>query len=210
MEEAKREKIIQISQHIEQILKLLGLTPENDPELKHTPGRAAEFFVELLSGNAVEPELTCLDHPGDSREMIVISHIPFYSLCVHHWLPFYGRAHIAYVPNSAIAGFGGIARIVEHFARRLQLQERLTDQVADYLQRALAARGVMVMLEARHLCMEMRGRRAPGWVTTTTARGCFQDRSWREEFFARLRTLPEEQCQLGSSECDVHEASGLS
>lgn len=189
MEDAKQEKIIQISHHFEQVLKLLGLTPESDPELKQTPRRAAEFFVEMLSGDGkeVEPELTRLDHPGDSRELIMISRIPFYSLCVHHWLPFYGRAHIGYVPGTTLVGFSSVVRIVEHFARRLQLQERLTDQVADYLQRTLAAQGVMVMLEARHLCMEMRGRRAPGWVITTAARGCFQQSTWRQEFFARLR-----------------------
>ncbi len=188
MAQTKQEKIVAISRHIEHILELLGLTPETDPEVKETPRRAAEFFVDLLSVSPedAQPELTRLDHSSSSEEMILIARIPFYSLCAHHWLPFYGEGHIAYVPDSVIVGLSSIARILDHFARRLQLQERLTDQVADFLQQGLAARGVMVMLEARHLCLEMRGRRTPGWVTTTAARGCFEQRAWRDEFFVRL------------------------
>jgi GTP cyclohydrolase I len=119
--------------------------------------------------------------------MVMEKDIPFYSMCAHHFVPFYGHAHAAYIPNERIVGLSKIPRIVEFYARRPQLQERLTEQIAGFLFEKLAPQGVMVVIEARHLCVEMRGVKKPGASTVTSAiRGIFFDRPVREEFLDLL------------------------
>lgn len=182
--ETKRQ---QIAHHVAEILRALGLDAARDPELQRAPQQVAEWYLEFFAPleQEEEPEIVPLAHQG-AGEMILVSDLPFYSLCAHHLLPFFGQAHIAYVPNGALVGLGSLGRLLEYYARRPQLQERLTEQVAEALARVLTPQGVMVLLRARQLCMEMRGARKPGWVTTSAARGCFREPLWRQEFFRRL------------------------
>jgi len=184
----EEEKIARISHYYEQILKELGFDSDADSELRETPRRVAEFYLEIFSSPEakIEPEITVLERGGNTHEMILLTDMPFYSMCVHHFLPFYGRASIAYVPLQKMIGISSIGRLVEYYSRRPQLQERLTEAIADHLYRSAGASGVIVMLEGRQLCMEMRGPRKSGVVRTTAARGCFEEKSWREEFFRRL------------------------
>ena len=157
------------------VIDALGLDPASEPELARTPARVADLYREIFAGldSAPEPDLAIMPRavalPGE--ELVVVRDLPFYSLCVHHFVPFFGHAHIAYLPGDALVGISGPARLLEHYARRPQLQERIASQLADHLERVLAPRGVAVMLEARHLCMEMRGIRAPGRVETRVLRG---------------------------------------
>lgn len=178
----------QIRHHVEGILRALHLDPTRDPELRQTPERVAEWYLEFFGplDHQEEPDIVPLSHEGDAEELILVAGLPFYSLCAHHLLPFFGEAHIAYVPERALLGIGSVGRLLEHYARRPQLQERLTEQVAEALARAARPRGVIVLLKARQLCMEMRGAKKPWWVMTSAARGCFRDSAWREEFFRRL------------------------
>jgi GTP cyclohydrolase I len=110
--------------------------------------------------------------------VVVVRDLPFHSLCVHHFVPFFGRAHVAYLPGSRIVGISGAARLLAYYARRPQLQERLTTQIADHLERLVQPRGVAVVIEARHLCMEMRGIRTPGLVETRVVRGALASPPW--------------------------------
>ena len=147
--------------------------------LLETPARAGKAWRELTSGYSINPAelLKTFDNTDGTQDLIAVTRIPFYSLCEHHLLPFHGQAHIVYVPTDRIAGLSKFARVVHAYARRLQVQERLTDQIADLIDRELSARGVMVVIEAEHLCMGMRGVRAPGSVTITSAiRGIFIDK----------------------------------
>jgi len=119
--------------------------------------------------------------------MVAMTDITFYSMCAHHLLPFWGRAHVAYIPTAQIVGLSKLARMVEYYARRPQLQERMTHQIAEYLVKELEPHGAMVVVDARHLCMEMRGVEKPGtWTTTSAVRGSFQERTAREEFLQLL------------------------
>ena len=157
------------------VIDALGLDAASEPELARTPARVADLYQEIFAGldPAPEPDLAIIPRtaslPGD--ELVVVRDLPFYSLCVHHFIPFFGHAHIAYLPGDSLVGISGPARLLEHYSRRPQLQERIASQLADHLERALAPRGVAVVLEARHLCMEMRGIRAPGRVETRVLRG---------------------------------------
>jgi GTP cyclohydrolase I len=187
MTEAPR--IDEIAGHLAEILDLLGWRADDDPELAQTPQRVAALCLEWLQSSrpGVEPEITLLEHQAETSEMIRIGDLPFHSICAHHLLPFFGHAQIAYVPGERLIGLGGIGKVLNHFARRPQLQERLTEQVAESLQTALNAQGVIVLLQARHLCMEMRGEKTTGLVETTAAHGCFQEGPQREEFFRRVK-----------------------
>ncbi|MCS6817280.1 MAG: GTP cyclohydrolase I [Blastocatellia bacterium] len=178
----------QIRYHVEGILRALQLDPAHDPELRQTPDRVAKWYLEFFGqlDREEEPDVVPLAHEGDAEEMILVTGLPFYSMCAHHLLPFFGEAHIAYVPERALLGLGSIGRLLEHYARRPQLQERLTEQIAEALMRAARPRGAIVLLKARQLCMEMRGAKKPGWVMTSAARGCFRESPWREEFFRRV------------------------
>jgi GTP cyclohydrolase IA len=155
------------------------------PHLAQTPRRVAETFVELLTPG--EFSLTTFPDEGESDGLVLVTDIPFHSLCAHHLLPFRGVAHIGYLPGGRIVGLSKLARALDYFARDLQVQERLTTQVADWLDDRLAPRGVGVVLEAEHLCMSLRGVRASGARTVTTAlRGQFHDDpDARREFLER-------------------------
>jgi len=161
----------------------------NDPNFRETPERVAKMYMEMFHGlrEGSEPKVTTFPNEGDYHHMVIEKEIPFYSMCAHHFVPFYGHAHIAYIPESRIVGLSKLPRILEFYAKRPQLQERLTEQVAEFLWSELRPQGVMVVIEARHLCVEMRGVKKPGALTTTSAlRGCFADRKVREEFLALL------------------------
>ncbi len=120
--------------------------------------------------------------------LVIVKDIDFFSVCSHHMIPFFGKAHVAYIPGEKIVGLSKLARIVEFYARRPQLQERLTEEVVEFIEVRLAPQGSIVVMEARHLCMEMRGVEKPGAMTTTPAlRGCFEDQKVREEFFDLLK-----------------------
>jgi GTP cyclohydrolase IA len=182
------EKVRAIASQMRRVIELLGLDL-SDPNLKETPDRVARMYLEMFRGlsEGAEPDTTCF--PNDERytAMVMEKDIPFYSLCSHHFVPFYGHAHLAYIPNDKIVGLSKMSRIVEFYARRPQLQERLTEQIAGFLATKLGPQGVMVVIEARHLCVEMRGVKKPGALTVTSAiRGIFFNRPVREEFLDLL------------------------
>jgi GTP cyclohydrolase I len=158
--------------------------------LRETPERVAKMYLELFGGleEGAEPKVTLF--PNDERysAMVIEKDVPFYSMCSHHLIPFYGHAHMAYIPNERIIGLSKMPRIVEFYAKRPQLQERMTEQVAGYLEQRLRPQGIMVVLEARHLCVEMRGIKKPGATTVTSAiRGIFLNKPVREEFLDLLK-----------------------
>ena len=160
------------------LLEAIGEDPDRDG-LAGTPRRVAEMYEELLSGMHDEPERHLRTvFPADHDEMVMVRDIPFASLCEHHLLPFTGRAHVAYIPSVTghITGLSKLARLVDELAHRLQVQERLTTQIAEALERVLQPRGTLVVLEAEHLCMTIRGVHKPGSLTVTSAvRGIFRD-----------------------------------
>ncbi len=166
-----------------ELIRALGLDPGTEPELEATPARVAELYAEVFSGLGREgaPDLVTFPKPGglgDGDELVVVRDLPFYSLCIHHFVPFFGHGHVAYLPAERLIGISAAARLLDHYARRPQLQERITSQVADHLQRLVRPRGVAVVLEARHLCMEMRGIRKPGRVETRVLRGELAEPRW--------------------------------
>jgi GTP cyclohydrolase I len=174
--------------HVAAMMAELNLDLD-DPNFSETPTRVAKMYMEMFHGlrEGSQPKVTTFPNEGDYHHMVIEKEIPFYSMCAHHFVPFYGHAHIAYIPESRIVGLSKLPRILEFYAKRPQLQERLTEQVAEYLWTELRPQGVMVVIEARHLCVEMRGVKKPGALTTTSAlRGCFADRKVREEFLALL------------------------
>ena len=174
---------------VREILVEIGEDPERDG-LSGTPRRVHRMYTELTAGYHVDPDRLLNGAVFDVRysEMVVVKDIPFYSLCEHHLLPFFGSAAVAYIPRGRVIGLSKIPRIVETYARRLQVQERLTQQIADFLQTRLEPQGVGVVLEATHLCAVMRGVRKPGTIMTTSAvLGLFRTRDrTRAEFFAHL------------------------
>jgi GTP cyclohydrolase IA len=172
---------------VAELLAALGQDPTSE-ELAETPRRVAASYAELLTPAPFTPTTFPNDEGYD--ELVLAKAIPFASLCQHHLLPFTGLAHVGYLPAERILGLSKLARVVELFARRLQLQERLTNQVADWLQAQLAPKGVGVVLEAEHLCMTLRGARAAGACTvTSTLHGLLRtDPRSRQEFFALTRT----------------------
>jgi len=160
-----------VAARVRGVLESLGLDLA-DPHLHETPRRVARSLRTLLSG-LVEPEprLSTFPAPEGGGQPVVVAGIPFHSLCAHHLLPFFGAASIAYLPDDRLVGLSKPARILGHLARRPQVQERLTEQVADALWRGLRPRGLAVLLQARHLCMEMRGVERAAWTLTRAARG---------------------------------------
>ena len=174
---------------IRDLLVAIGEDPDR-PGLAETPKRCAKMYAELLAGmdsDAQEHLSKQFDVPHS--EFLLEKDIPFYSLCEHHLLPFFGKAHIAYVPNGRVVGISKLARTVEVFARRPQIQEQLTGQICDAIMDTLSPQGVMVMLEAEHMCMTMRGVRKPGTQTVTVAcRGCFEnDMALQNRFFQMVK-----------------------
>jgi GTP cyclohydrolase I len=168
------------------LLLALGADLE-DAGLKDTPRRMAQAYTELLTPKAFEP--TTFPNEEGYDELVVATHIEFHSLCMHHLLPFHGVAHVAYLPGDQILGLSKLARVVDYFARDLQVQERLTKQVADWLEEHLEPRGVGVVFEAEHLCMSLRGVKKPGTKTITSAlHGCLRDDArTRQEFLELVR-----------------------
>ncbi|BCW93742.1 MAG: GTP cyclohydrolase I FolE [Acidobacteriota bacterium] len=185
---SEEELIKRLAPHVEAILDQLGVD-RSDPNLQDTPRRVAAMFLEMFHGlkEGAEPSVTVFPNEERYSAMVMERDIPFYSMCAHHLVPFYGHAHIAYIPGKHIVGLSKIPRILEFYAKRPQIQERLTEQVADYLWQRLEPLGVMVVIEARHLCMEMRGVKKPGTLTVTSAiRGAFENAKVREEFLGFL------------------------
>ena len=174
---------------VRQILVEIGEDPERQG-LAATPERVHRMYTELTAGYHVDPERLINDAIFDVAysEMVVVKDIPFYSLCEHHLLPFFGAASVAYIPRGRVVGLSKIPRIVEMYARRLQVQERMTQQIADFLNERLDPQGVGVVVEATHLCAVMRGIRKPGTImTTSSVLGIFRTRDkTRAEFFSHL------------------------
>lgn len=183
------EKTAQIAQHIDAILQLLGEDNQREGLLK-TPTRVGAAMQFLTQGYAQDAEqiLRSALFAEDYQQMVVVKDIPFYSLCEHHLLPFFGKAHVAYIPNGKITGLSKIARVVDVFARRLQVQERMTREIKDCIDQTLQPLGVMVVIEAEHLCMQMRGVEKPHAITTTSDfTGAFNRLETREEFMNLIR-----------------------
>jgi GTP cyclohydrolase I len=182
------EATLRIQGHVRGILEELGLDL-TDPNLLETDRRVAKMYLEMFAGlrAGARPGITTFPNDEKYSAMVMERDIPFYSMCSHHLVPFYGRAHMAYIPNDRILGLSKFSRILEFYAKRPQLQERLTEQVVEFLDHELKPQGAMVVIEARHLCVEMRGVKKPGASTVTSAiRGIFHQRSQREEFLDLL------------------------
>ena len=164
-----------IEHAVREMLVAFGEDPGR-PGLKDTPRRVAAMYDELLSGMSEDPREIVKPLEGDKHdEIVLLRDIPLYSLCEHHLLPFMGKAHVAYVPRGRMLGLSKLARLVDCYARRLQVQERLSTQIADALMEMLNPKGVFVVIEAEHLCMTMRGTKKPGSITTTSVvRGLFR------------------------------------
>lgn len=173
-----------LESHYVEILKLIGEDPAREGLLK-TPHRVGKAMQYITHGYNIDPKSilqSALFHE-DQKEMVIVKDIELYSMCEHHMLPFFGKAHVAYIPNGSITGLSKIARVVDAYARRLQVQERLTTQIRDCIQDALNPLGVAVVIEARHMCMMMRGVQKQNSTTTTSAfTGEFEKQATRSEF----------------------------
>jgi len=189
-EDYDAEKIEKLSFHYKEILKLIGENPDREGLLK-TPSRVAKSILFLNQGYHLDPEEVLLSarFREDYREMVIVKDIEIYSMCEHHMIPFIGKAHVAYIPDKYITGLSKIARVVEIFARRLQVQERLTMQIKDAINNTLKPLGVAVVIEAQHLCMSMRGIQKQNSVTTTSDFiGAFERDKTRAEFLHLIST----------------------
>lgn len=186
--DVREQRQQQLEGHYAEILSLLGEDPSREGLLK-TPRRVARAWMELTRGYDEDPIaiLRSALFKESYHNMVVVRDIEFYSLCEHHLLPFFGKVHIAYIPNGEITGLSKLARIVDTFSHRLQVQERMTEQIAHCIQDALNPLGVMVVVEARHLCMQMRGVAKQEANTTTMHHiGAFNDPVTRSEFLGQL------------------------
>ncbi|AWF82291.1 GTP cyclohydrolase I FolE [Microbulbifer sp. A4B17] len=179
-----------MNEHYARIIEAIGEDPQR-PGLKDTPGRAAKAMEYLTRGykQTVEDVVNDALFPSDCSEMVLVKDIELYSLCEHHLLPFIGRAHVAYIPNGKVVGLSKVARIVDMFARRLQIQEQLTVEIAETLLNVTGAAGVGVIIEAKHMCMMMRGVEKQNSVMKTSAMlGTFRsNQATRNEFLSLLR-----------------------
>lgn len=189
---ARERNLARLAVLSRETLELLGEDPTR-PGLLRTPERVARSMQELTGGYAVDVEKlingALFDAPDS--DMVVVSDMQFYSMCEHHLLPFFGKCHVAYIPAGRIIGLSKIPRLVEAFARRLQVQENLTSQIANVIEKTLAPQGVGVVIEARHLCMEMRGARSLRSPTKTSAmRGSFRADARTRKEFLDLISLP--------------------
>lgn len=184
VEEFNLKTTEELGLHYREILRLIGENPEREGLLK-TPLRVAKAIQFLTQGYALDPKeiLNSAKFREDYREMVIVKDIEIYSLCEHHMVPFIGKAHVAYIPDKYITGLSKIARVVDIYARRLQVQERLTMQIKDAIQETLKPLGVAVVIEAQHLCMAMRGVQKQNSVTTTSDfTGAFERDKTRAEF----------------------------
>ena len=174
---------------VHEILIAIGEDPSREG-IKETPRRIAEMYAEVLSGMKEDPrEVLSVGFEEGHNEMVILKDIPFYSMCEHHLLPFYGMVHIGYIPKGRVVGASKLGRVVEILAKRPQLQERLTTQIADTIVEALQPQGVAVVIEAEHLCMTMRGVKKPGSnIVTSAMRGSFRTRAvTRAEFLSLIK-----------------------
>jgi len=178
------EPNLTLENHYKDILNLIGEDPTREGLVK-TPHRVAKAMQYITHGYQLDPKsiIQSAIFNENHNEMIIVKDIELYSMCEHHMLPFYGKAHVAYIPNGKITGLSKIARVVDAFARRLQVQERLTTQIRDCIQEALEPLGVAVVIEAKHMCMMMRGVQKQNSVTTTSSfTGEFEKQATRSEF----------------------------
>jgi GTP cyclohydrolase I len=179
----------EIAAHYQEIIRLLGENPDREGLLK-TPNRVAKAMQFMTYGYQVDAQeiLRSAMFQEEYQQMVIVRDIDFYSMCEHHMLPFWGKAHVAYIPNKYITGLSKIARVVDVFARRLQIQERMTTDIKNCIQETLNPLGVMVVIEAQHLCMQMRGVEKQNSVTMTSDfTGVFQQAKTREEFINLIR-----------------------
>ena len=184
----------EIRQHVKRILELLGEDPTREG-LVRTPQRVAKAMTDLTRGYTQDPVaiLNSAKFSEDYNQMVIVRDINFYSMCEHHMLPFYGRVHVAYIPNGEVTGLSKIARVVDVFSHRLQIQERLTKQIRECIEEALHPQGVMVVVEAKHMCMQMRGVEKQNSITTTSNfSGAFEQAKTREEFLRLINN----KCEL--------------
>ena len=184
-----REGLDQLASHYKSILELLGEDTEREG-LQKTPLRVAKAMQILTRGYEQDANKVLTDALFEEKynQMVIVKDIDFFSLCEHHMLPFYGKVHVAYIPNGYITGLSKIARVVDIYSHRLQVQERLTQQIKDCIQQTLRPLGVMVVIEAKHMCMQMRGVEKQNAITTTSDfSGAFNQAKTREEFMNLLR-----------------------
>lgn len=182
------DKLQEIQKHYSEIIRLLGEDVNREGLIK-TPERVAKAMATLTRGYDMNPEaiINSAKFKEDYNQMVIVKDIQFYSLCEHHMLPFYGKAHVAYIPNGYITGLSKIARVVDVFSHRLQVQERMTTQIKECIQNALNPLGVMVIIEAKHMCMQMRGVEKQNSITTTSdISGAFNQSKTREEFLSLI------------------------
>lgn len=183
------DKVAKLMQHYKAILSIIGENPEREGLLK-TPERVAKAILTLTGGYDMDPKevLNAAKFKEAYSQMVIVKDIDFFSMCEHHMLPFYGKAHVAYVPNGYITGLSKIARVVDIFSHRLQVQERMTLQIKECIQETLQPLGVMVVIEAKHMCMQMRGVEKQNSITTTSDfTGAFNRATTREEFMNLIR-----------------------
>ncbi|AGB29886.1 GTP cyclohydrolase I [Prevotella dentalis DSM 3688] len=184
-----RDGLDELAAHYRQVLALLGEDTQREGLLK-TPMRVAKAMQVLTRGYTQDAHKVLTDalFKEDYNQMVIVKDIDFYSMCEHHMLPFFGKTHVAYIPNGYITGLSKIARVVDIFSHRLQVQERLTQQIKDCIQDTLKPLGVMVVVEAQHMCMQMRGVEKQNSITTTSDfSGAFNQAKTREEFMNLLR-----------------------
>ena len=182
--ERYREGIEELADHYKEVLKLLGEDPEREG-LQKTPMRVAKAMQTLTKGYQMDAHKILTDalFKEDYNQMVIVKDIDFFSLCEHHMLPFYGKAHVAYIPNGYITGLSKIARVVDIYSHRLQVQERMTQQIKHCIEETLHPLGVMVVIEAKHMCMQMRGVEKQNSITTTSDfSGAFNQAKTRQEF----------------------------
>jgi GTP cyclohydrolase I len=186
--ERYREGIEELADHYKEVLKLLGEDPEREG-LQKTPMRVAKAMQTLTRGYQMDAHKILTDalFKEDYNQMVIVKNIDFFSLCEHHMLPFYGKAHVAYIPNGYITGLSKIARVVDIYSHRLQVQERMTQQIKHCIEETLHPLGVMVVIEAKHMCMQMRGVEKQNSITTTSDfSGAFNQAKTRQEFMNLL------------------------
>lgn len=190
MNDLSQEQIeIELQKHTRRVLELIGEDPSREGLLK-TPKRVSKALLKLTSGYAMDPQavLNSAKFKEDYSQMVIVKDIDFYSLCEHHILPFFGKVHVAYIPNGYITGLSKIARVVDIFSHRLQVQERMTCQIKECIQNALHPLGVMVVIEAQHMCMQMRGVEKQHSITVTSDfTGAFNQSKTRAEFLELIK-----------------------
>lgn len=184
------ENRAELERHVREMLRLIGEDPDREG-LRDTPARVVRMFEEIYAGYSVDPrDVLGVTFDEQHEELVIVKDIVYYSQCEHHLAPFFGKAHIGYIPSGKIAGLSKLARLVEAVTRKLQVQERITSQIADIMEETLHPHGVMVVVEGEHLCMCARGVKKPGSKTITSAiRGEFRENAaLRTEFLELLKT----------------------